>query len=339
MKKQNFKHFVGIDVSKDTFDIAILSNENTSKALSFVFENSQKGTKEFLRCMGDQKLDLEEIFFCMEHTGIYGKLIIARLLEYKAALCVEMSLKIMRATAINRGKNDKLDAIRIAKYALKNHTELLLYEPSKEVLKKVRLLLSLRDKLILFNNEICKQPKEVEHFEPDLLKTTIKTVNKITRFISKQIESVEKELQDLIISDEELNQNITLATSVPGIGKITALYMACFTNMFTKYNTSKQLACYCGVVPFEYSSGSSVMKRPRVHHMANKILKKHLHMGAMSAIRFNDELKEYYLRKVMEGKNKMLVLNNVRNKMIQRLCAVLTRQKPYAKNYSEICLV
>ena len=103
---------------------------------------------------------------------------------------------------------------------------------------------------------------------------------------------------------------------------LTALSLVIYTNSFTGYDDPKQLACYYGVAPFEYSSGTSVKKRARVHHMANKTLKKRLHLGALAAINHDPQIKEYYQRKVAEGKSKMLVINNVRNKLIHRVCAV-----------------
>ena len=72
----------------------------------------------------------------MEHTGIYGRLTITKLLEAKANLCVEMSLRITRSLGIQRGKNDKIDAIRIAQYAVKNRDEIELYRPIPEILEK-----------------------------------------------------------------------------------------------------------------------------------------------------------------------------------------------------------
>ena len=65
--------------------------------------------------------------------------------------------------------------------------------------------------------------------------------------------------------------------------------------------------------------------------MANKKLKKQLHMCAISTIRADGELKEYYERKVAEGKNKMLVINNVRNKIIHRICSCVNNNKIYEK--------
>jgi transposase len=95
----------------------------------------------------------------------------------------------------------------------------------------------------------------------------------------------------------------------------------------------KKLACHAGVAPFEYKSGSSVRGRPGVSQHARKRLKSLLHLAAMTAIRLKGELQEYYQRKVREGKNKMLVLNAVRNKLIHRLYAVVKRGEKYDKTY------
>ena len=89
--------------------------------------------------------------------------------------------------------------------------------------------------------------------------------------------------------------------------------------------------CHAGVAPFEYRSGTSVRGRTRVSQHARKRLKSLFHLAAMSAIRIKGELQDYYQRKVAEGKNKMLVLNAVRNKLIHRVCAVVRRGQKYDK--------
>ena len=120
-----------------------------------------------------------------------------------------------------------------------------------------------------------------------------------------------------------------MASSVTGVGRITALYLMTATDLFTKCRNPKQLASYCGVVPFQYTSGKSIKKQPRVHFMANKKLKSLLHLCALSAARYDQGLKLYFERKVEQGKNPMLVLNNVRNKLVHRIYAVVKRDSPY----------
>lgn len=329
MNKQNFSQFIGIDISKSTFDVAIIYFNNKSN--SYVFENTTRGIKAFLRLLKNQRIHLSETFICMEHTGIYGKILITKLVEKQANICVEMSLKIMKSSGLQRGKNDKIDALRIARYAVKNYPELELYKPMSEVLHKIRILMTVREQLVKSKTDLIKYPNELKHFAPELSKVALKNIKKSVKVFTDEIKRIEQEIQVLIFSDEKLKTTINLATSVTGIGQITAIYLTIFTNMFTRYQNAKQLACYCGVVPFEHSSGTSIKKKSKVHHMANKTLKKQLHLCALAAIRYDIDLKIYYNRKVEEGKSKMLVINNVRNKLVHRVCAVIKKQKPYVK--------
>lgn len=267
----------------------------------------------------------------MEHTGIYGKIISAKLVEKQAHFCIEMPIQITRSIGMVRGKSDRVDAKRIAIYASKNYKELRLYKPMPEILEKVKILLKIRRKLVNTRADINKYPNELELFSPKLGKLAKKNLKKINKNLNDEINRIEAEIKKLILSDDKLNKTIGLVTSVTGIGQVTALHLTIFTNFFTRYDNPKQLACYSGVVPFEYTSGESIHRRSRVHPMANRTLKKHLHMAALAAINHDPDIRAYFLRKVEEGKNKMLIVNNVRNKLVHRICAVIKRQKPYVK--------
>ncbi|MBO3100325.1 IS110 family RNA-guided transposase [Gelidibacter pelagius] len=329
MNTKNFLFFIGIDISKKMFDVSIIQEGRTT---SYVFENSKKGINSFIRLLKNQKIPLEDTLICMEHTGVYGKLIITKLVEKQAHFCVEMPIKITRSIGVHRGKNDKVDAQRIAQYAFKNHNELVLYQPLPEVLEQVKILLKIRRKLVNTRADINKYPNELEIFSPELGKLAKNNLKKINKSLCDEIDRIEGGIKKLILSDNRLNKTIGLVTSVTGIGQITALHFTVFTNFFTKYENPNQLACYCGVVPFEYTSGSSVFRKSRIHPMANRTLKKHLHMSALAAINHDPDIRAYFQRKVEEGKNKMLIINNVRNKLVHRICAVIKRQEPYVKN-------
>ena len=329
MNKKNYQFFIGIDISKRFFDVAIINGDGTT---SYVFENTKKGTNAFIRLLNNQKISLENTLICMEHTGVYGRLIIAKLIQKQADFCVEMPIQITRSIGVQRGKNDRVDAKRIALYAAKNHKVLELYIPMPEVLEQVKILLKIRKKLVNTRADVNKYPNELELFSPELGKLAQKNLKKINTNLCDEIDRIESEIKKLTLSDDRLNKTIGLVTSVTGIGQITALHFTVFTNFFTRYDNPRQLACYCGVVPFEYTSGSSVFRKSRIHPMANRTLKKHLHMAALAAINHDPDIKAYFERKVEEGKNKMLIVNNVRNKLVHRVCAVIKRQQPYVKN-------
>ena len=134
---------------------------------------------------------------------------------------------------------------------------------------------------------------------------------------------------EVISIDKEVRVLYELITSVKCVGKVLATDLIVYTHGFTRMLDGKKLACYCGVAPFDYRSGTSIYGAPGTSNFANKILKYHLHMASMSAIRHHPEMKEYYQRKREEGKGKMTILNAIRNKLLHRIVAVVKRGTPY----------
>ena len=148
------------------------------------------------------------------------------------------------------------------------------------------------------------------------------------------LKKIELKVKEIINANEDLKQKFNLAKSVPGIGDQSALYILIVTKGFTAFSDSRKLACYSGVAPFEYSSGSSVRGRTKVNHMADKKMKSLLQMCALTAIKYDPQLKTYYLKKKEEGKNSMLVLNNIKNKIIQRVFCVVIRKTPFVNTFN-----
>lgn len=326
----NFKNFIGIDISKGTFDFALIKNGDLLNPISGKTSNNPSGIVKLEEFLRKQSLIMGETLFCMEHTGIYCRLLSQYLVENNYHVWLEMPIQIIRSQGVQRGKNDHIDAIRIAQYAYEKKDKAVLWQPPREVVLQVNDLLTLRDRLIESRKSL-KQP--IKEFQDAGFSDTAKRIESrcsgTLKALDKEIGQIEKELDELINKDSNLKRLYKLATSVSGIGKITALTLLYFTNEFKLYTNPNQLACYCGVAPFEHTSGTSVKGKPRVSHFANKKLKKLLHLVAMVSISCDKQLSEYYHRKVGEGKNKMSVLNAIRNKIIHRLCAVINRGTPY----------
>jgi len=91
----------------------------------------------------------------------------------------------------------------------------------------------------------------------------------------------------------------------------------------------RAFSSYCGTAPFEHRSGTSIYKRKQCHYLGDRKMKSLLSMASVSAIQHDSELRFYYNRKLAEGKDKMLAINNVRNKLIARAFAVVKRGTPY----------
>ena len=130
----------------------------------------------------------------------------------------------------------------------------------------------------------------------------LKLQSPVVRAIEKSVRSIENQIDKLIASAPSVRETVKRVSSIKGVGKQTAIHLFIYTKGFTTFSSGKQLASYCGVVPFTKTSGTSVRYKAQVSPFANKHLKKLLHLCAMAAIQHNDELKDYYHRKVVEGK-------------------------------------
>jgi transposase len=332
MEKKEFKNFVGIDVSKKTLDVVFIFNNDTNHAVHYQFSNDENGIKKLIKFLTKEKASKAQTLLCLENTGIYGKRLCYVLDEQQWFVWVETPIVILRSMGLQRGKNDKVDAKRIALYAMKNPEQAKKWEAPRKEISVLRQLLNTREALIKVLSGLVISMNELkETGNKELFEVMRRSTANAIRGIKKDIKKTEQAITKVINEDPVLKQLVSLMISIPGIGMITAAELACYTNEFKNYTDPKKLACYCGVVPFEHSSGTSIRGKTRVSHMANKPLKTKLHMCAITAIRCDQELKGYYQRKVNEGKNKMLVINAVRNKLVHRLTAVVRRQTPYVR--------
>ena len=114
---------------------------------------------------------------------------------------------------------------------------------------------------------------------------------------------------------------------------VNAVLVLIFTGNFTLFTDARKFGCYCGVVPFEHTSGTSVRGRNKISHLANKSVKTSLTQAARTAVMHDPVLKQYYQRKKLEGKPDRLIINNIRNKMIHTMFALIKSRQKYESNY------
>lgn len=331
-KIMDFIHFIGVDVSKKKLDIAVY--KQTELLFHKQIENEVKDIRGFIKEL--KKLEgfkLSEAVFCMEFTGIYNNHFLYELVKKEANVWLEPASRIKNSLGMMRGKNDKLDAIRIGKFAYKNCDEVRLWVPRRDVVSKLHHLTTLRSRLISVKNMLLVPLKEMDLFVDKSVKSTCsKLFNRSLNSLEADVKKVDKEIDALIKDDDELSRLVNIITSIPGVGKQTAIGVITTTNEFNDIKDPKKYACYAGVAPFPRESG--IFKgRSKVSHLANKKMKTLLHLAALSAILCNKDLKTFYERKVAEGKNKMAVINAVRNKLVHRIFACVVQNRKYENSY------
>lgn len=331
-----FTYFIGCDVSKNELDFSVMQGKLFLYHKEIVNEPSAiKGFINELKKLPE--FDLATAVFCMEHTGIYNNHLLVYLHKKKANCCLEAATHIKNSLGNIRGKNDKVDAIRIAEYAYKNREELRLWQPKREVIQKLAYLAATRTRLLVAQKQLKTPLKEGKGFvSKSVANQAEKICQRTLNSIEADLKKVNDAIDELITCDEELKRLFGIITSVNGVGTVTATQILITTNEFKDIKDPKKFACYAGVAPFTKESGLFKGKA-RVSHMANKTVKTLLHLSALSAITYNSDLKAYYDRKVNEEKkNKMLAINAVRNKLILHIFACVNQNRKYEKNYTRL---
>lgn len=322
----SFKDYVGIDVSKLVLDVFIL-NIRVHKR----FKNDKSGFNQIEQWLQKQTgLPLTALLVCFEHTGLYSLPLANHLEEKQISFAMLPALEIKRSMGVTRGKNDKIDSMRIAEFAFRFQDKIPLTTlPAKDI-SKIHSLLNLRDRMaknlagyIMTNNEIRGV------FHNNELPQMFSCYNCMIASLKQEIKLLEKAIKVILNNNKELRTTFELITSIKGIGLIVASYLIVYTCNFTRFDSWRKFACYSGTAPFEYQSGTSVRGRTQVSQIANQQMKKMLHLAAICAIHTDSELKEYYWRRQAEGKNRMTIINIIRNKLIARAFAVVKRGTPF----------
>ncbi len=335
------KVFVGIDFSKEKFDAAIILADGlteTSQRVFNEFRNTASGYKALVKWVSGNADGQEASLwlFCGENTGGYSVGLSNFLYGKGYDMWLENAKSIKDASGIRRLKSDRADASMIAEYAMRNHDKAVLYKPLGKALSQLRELFLFRQTLVKMRSGL-----EVRRSEKDLTVEALPAMAAISqsglqmiKSLNEQIAEMNKQIAGVIEADDELKGIFEIVTSVPGIGTQNAVCLMVYTDNFRKFGYNpRKIACYYGIAPFGRDSGTSVHTDPHVHCMANRQLKAMLTQAALVAVRFNPKMKEYYDRLIARGKKKQVALNNVKNKLIHLVTAMVKNNQAYDTEY------
>jgi len=325
------QHIIGADLSKRSIDLVYHLSKTRVK-----INNSIDGFNDLIGWLQKLNIDISETMIVMEHTGLYSYCFENFLHQHQIVFCKISALEIKKSIGLVRGKTDRLDAARIAEYGYERQGRLIVDKPLSNDLKRLQVLHSTYQRLVRHRAALINALKEYKYIgiaEKDLI---IQTQRQLIKNFDKQIKKLMSEIEMVINRQPALNQNFRLLQSIKGIGKVLALTVIIKTHNFTRFINARKFACFCGTAPFDHSSGTSIRKKPRVSHLADKQMKTLLDLSAKSAIQYDKELREYYLRRTQNGKSKMSTINVIRNKIVYRMFAVVKRQTPFIENHSQV---
>jgi len=294
------------------------------------FPNNQKGHVKLLK-WAKRLAGNSTIHFCMEATGSYGDAIALYLAEAGHLVSVINPYRIHH-WAISRGlgnKTDKVDARAIARYCLNEKPDVwrMAAPEVRELTAFVRHLDNLKQQATQQNNRLS---------EPGLPPLVIKSLKKLLHQIEEQIASLEQGIEEHINNHPGLKQDRDLLVTIPGIAQTTAAKILAELPDVHQFNSAQSAAKYAGLSPSQYMSGSSIHKRTKLFKGGKRRLKATLYMPAMTAIRYNEPVKQIYQRLVAKGHKGASALAAAMRKLLMIAVGVLRSQTPFQADFAKI---
>ena len=295
---------VGIDVSMDRLDVAILPGGQR-----LFVANDAAGWAELVVRL--QRYAIAAVG--LEPSGGYERGVIRALLA--AGFSVRrINPNKLRQFARARGvlaKNDRLDAQLIAEYVAIMPTRQVQSDPAAERLAEI----------VTMRRQLCDEhvaaENQASHLEDAMLRRIAK--RRLAR-IEAEIRLLDKRLAELVAAEPGLARRFRLLCSMPGVGATLAYTLLALLPELGAIGR-KQIAAFVGLAPYDFDSGK--FRGQRRIYGGRMAVRNVLYMAALAAFRFNPALKAFHRRLLAAGKKPKVAIVAVMRKMIGVLNAML----------------
>jgi len=328
-------HFVGLDIACDDFAASIYQSPKESIITKEGIKNTFEGVNVFVPWLKEHGLGKTNSIICMEATGVYNEAIAHYLVTQGFRVSVEPPLKVKRAFDPIGHKTDAVDSKQIAEYAYRYSDELRFWKPKDEIMEKTKHLLTAREQFVKQSTAIQNAMKA---YEKHIVQVSliVKVHRQTLREIEKHITEIDKELDRIIRQNPSISKMTNQLKSIPGYGLLLSASLITLTGAFSDISHHKTLAAFLGICPYQHQSGKSIYRQPHMRSFGPAYPRKLLTLAARSVATHNDIFKKYYARKLAEGKDKKLVLNNISNKLIKLACALIKNDSRYTATYRSV---
>ncbi len=322
-------NFLGIDISKDRFDVflSFISKKGKREIRKRSFKNDDHGFQSLLNFL--HKHNVEKVKTCMESTGCYSEALAEFLHNagHFVSVVNPYCIKSYARSKLIRQKNDQTDAEVIADYCQRQEPSS--WTPPSPEMKKLKHLyrcsVALKDELTLVNNHLEKKerlPKEVANAWEDLAMN-----------IAQKIETIKNSVRELLNQHKELLENFQLLLTIPGIGEESAIAILAEVSDIEVFRDARQLAAYTGVIPRNMTSGSSVYAKPRLSKSGSQTLRKALFFPAIVAKNHNPIIMSFCQRLKEKGKHNMAIVGAAMRKLLHIIFGILTSKSAFDPNH------
>lgn len=327
-----YQYFVGLDLGSEKFTAAVGTTPWRLLVRATEFANTPDGFEQLLAWWQTQSYAREQTLWCMEATGVYGEALAYFLVARGHVVAVEPPLKVKRAFAPHGHKTDAVDSQQIAEYACRFSDEVKVWQPRSEILEQIKVLLTTREQLTV---QRTGHQNALHALKRKAVRTPVaeQIHEHVLTQLKTHLQAIDAEIQRLIDQHPPFQKLLGLLLTIPGVGCVLAAHLIVLIYTTTQPLEAKRLAAFLGICPYERQSGKSVYATPTSRHFGPGAPRKLLHLAARSVSTHKKPFREYYQRKLAEGKPKKVALNNVANKLLKVICAVVITQTPYNPDY------
>ena len=331
------KQVLGIDVAKDELVVSLgklLEDLSTDIREYQIFSNNEKGFEQLLQWVYDKKSEQTNVIFVMESTGVYHERFAYFLHSKEEKVVIVLPNKIsnfMRTLEI-KTVTDKTCSIAITQFGLGR--KLKEWRPSNIVYKELQQL-SREKNQVISERVVCMNQLHAEKIQalPNL--KTIKRLDERILLLQNQEREINDDMLEKVEESEEASESVDLMSSIPGVGKATAIAVLAETNGFELIRNKKQLTSYAGLDIREKQSGTSIKGKARISKKGNKNLRKSLHFPSITATRVSNQYQEVFHRIVSKTGIKMKGLVAVQRKILELMYTLFKNKTPYQANYQQ----
>ena len=310
-----YKYFVGIDISKDFFDVCILPESK-----SFSVNNTQKDIQHFIRTLKK----MQHFLVCLEATGGYERTLVNALDKKHIPVVVANPLKI-RLFAKAKGvlaKTDRIDASIIALFAQTMNPEP--HQVPDKMSQQLKDLTTRRQQLLTM---IIAEKNRLQHAPQQIQKDIQSHIS----YLEKQVSKINQKINKDINSHTTTKHKDKLLRTVKGVGEVTSSILLSELKELGSVE-HRQITALAGLVPYNRDSGKS--RKKRFISGGRSPVRRALYMAILSATRFNPFFSSLYNKLLHAGKPKKVAQLACCRKLLVILNAMIRDNKPFQPNFA-----
>lgn len=328
-----FSIIIGVDCASDKFDWHALNSQEIELGYAETKNTSAAIQSHFSALCKKHEVQPANVLVCIENTGLYSRRLAYELHLQEFSIWMQDAFHLNHSMGRIKGKTDKLDAYRIAKYAVRNSRDFKAFVPNSKALAVIKTLMIQRKRMVKARNMLMVPVNEERKHSPHDLSDCYEETDAVVKLAKSMAKAQDKKIDKALRDNPEYSETYEILQSVPSIGPMTARLLIAKTNNFANGCNGRRLCSLAGVAPFPIQSGKCLKKRPGNGSGSDRELKSCLYLGMLSQIRRDSKLSNYYDKKIAEGKHHNSVINAMANKVLHTVAACLRKRVMYDEKY------